>query len=125
MIPTPTPRRKRDPAIAMINVVFLMLIFFLIAGTVAAPLDPEIQLVDTSGLEGREPPDALVLDARGILSFRGMAIEPDTFMANHDKDSVRIVPDRNAPASRLIEVSSSLRMLGASSVFVVTEQAQE
>lgn len=123
MIPGPKPRRKRDSTIAMINVVFLMLIFFLIAGTIASPIDPELRLVNTSDLKGREPPDALVLDAKGVLSFRGMVIEPGAYMATHDKDAVRIVPDRNVPASRLVEVTGALRMLGASSVFVVTEQA--
>ena len=73
-------RRKRDPSIALINVIFIMLIFFLIAGTVAPPLDTDLQLVDTSGLEGREPPDALVLREDGTLSFRGTLIDADTYM---------------------------------------------
>jgi len=71
MIRPPAPRRTRDPTITLINIVFLMLIFFLIAGTIAPPLDPGLELVDTSGLEGREPPDALVLLKDGTLSFRG------------------------------------------------------
>ena len=50
MIRPSPPRRGRDSTIALINIVFLMLIFFLIAGTVAPPLDREIDLVDTSGL---------------------------------------------------------------------------
>ena len=55
------PAKKPEPAIALINIVFLMLIFFLIAGTLAPPLDKDLTLVRTAGLEGREPPDALVL----------------------------------------------------------------
>ena len=43
--------RKRDPSIALINIVFLMLVFFLIAGTIAAPLDPELTLVETSPID--------------------------------------------------------------------------
>ncbi|SDX53402.1 biopolymer transport protein ExbD [Ruegeria halocynthiae] len=117
------PNRKRDSTIPLINVVFLMLIFFLIAGTVAPPLDPELQLVDTSELEGREPPDALVLKADGVLSFRGAQTDPETFMASRDQGPVRIVPDRNASGQRLMEVTGDLRRHGASSVFLVTAQA--
>lgn len=122
----PAPlRRPRDSTIAMINVVFLMLIFFLIAGTIAPPLDPDLKLVDTSGLEGREPPDALVLREDGTLSFRGTPTDPAAYMVGHDTGPVRIVPDRNASGTRLIEVTGSLRRLGASAVILVTERALE
>ncbi|MEM6890817.1 MAG: biopolymer transporter ExbD [Pseudomonadota bacterium] len=118
-------RRKADPSIALINVVFLMLIFFLIAGTVAPPLDPEMRLVDTAGLEGREPPDALVLRADGSLSFRGALTTPEAYMADQTTGPVRIVPDRDASGARLLDVSTALRELGATSVFLVTERALE
>ncbi|WP_372570309.1 ExbD/TolR family protein [Ruegeria jejuensis] len=123
MIRATRPSRKRDSTIPLINVVFLMLIFFLIAGTVAPPIDPDLELVDTSELEGREPPDALVLNREGALSFRGRPIDPETYMASHDAGPVRIVPDRDASGPRLMEITGALRRLGASSVFLVTEQA--
>ncbi len=115
--------RKRDSTIPLINVVFLMLIFFLITGTLAPPLDPELKLVDTSELEGRDPPDALVLSENGALSFRGNPIDPATFMARQGENPVRIVPDRNVSGKRLMEVTGALRRHGAPSVFLVTEQA--
>ncbi|MBO9412073.1 MULTISPECIES: biopolymer transporter ExbD [unclassified Ruegeria] len=125
MIRSIRPRRKRDSTIALINVVFLMLIFFLIAGTVAVPLDPELQLVDTSELDGREPPDALVMHSDGSLSFRGTEIEPEAYMQGREPGPVRIVPDREALGARLVEVTGTLRRLGATSVFVVTQKALE
>jgi len=125
MIPSARIRRKGDPSIAMINVIFIMLIFFLIAGTVAPPLDTNLELVDTSSLEGREPPDALVLRADGSLRFRGDPTDAETFMSTYADGPVRIVPDRNASGTRLIEVSSRLRALGAGSVVLVTSRALE
>ncbi|NOE27155.1 biopolymer transporter ExbD [Ruegeria sp. HKCCD6157] len=119
------PGRNRDSTIPLINVVFLILIFFLITGTIAPPLDPDLDLVNTADLDGREPPDALVLHRDGTLSFRGNPIEAGAFMAAHDSGAVRIVPDRNASASRLMEITSNLRRLGAPTVFLVTEQALE
>lgn len=123
MIRPAPPRRKRDSTITLINVVFLMLIFFLIAGTIAPPLDPGLELVDTSDLEGREPPDALVLRRDGALSFRGSLTDPATYMSAHGTGPVRVVPDRNASGPRLIEVTGALRRLGAPSVILVTERA--
>jgi biopolymer transport protein ExbD len=125
MIRPASPRRTRDSTIVLINIVFLMLIFFLIAGTVAPPLDPDLKLVDTSGLEGREPPDALVLDDVGMLSFRGTPTNPADYMVDHGTGPVRIVPDRNVPGARLIEVAGTLRRLGATSIILVTERAFE
>ncbi|WP_170361612.1 ExbD/TolR family protein [Ruegeria arenilitoris] len=125
MIRHDRPSRKRDSTIPLINVVFLMLIFFLIAGTVAQPLDPDLELVNTSDLDGREPPDALVLHADGTLSFRGTPTDPQTYMTDRGEDPVRIVPDRNVSGARLIEVTGALRRLGATAVFAVTERALE
>ena len=125
MIRQSAPNRKRDSTIALINVVFLMLIFFLIAGTIAPPLDPDLELVDTSELEGREPPDALVLHKDGSLSFRGKETNPEAYMANFGTGPVRIVPDRDSPGSRLIEVTGLLRRNGAPSVYLVTGRSLE
>lgn len=115
--------RKRDTTIPLINIVFLMLIFFLIAGTVAPPLSPDLELVDTSELAGSEPPDALVLHEDGRLSYRGRDTDPESYMAAHEAGPVRIVPDRSVPAPRLIEVTGVLRRNGATAVILVTEQA--
>ncbi len=117
--------RKRDPSIALINIVFLMLVFFLIAGTIAAPLDRELKLVETSGLAGREPPDALVLREDGTLTFRGIPTDTAQYMAGHAGGPVRIVPDRNANGLQMMELSRTLRSLGATSVILVTERALE
>ncbi|MEP2716026.1 biopolymer transporter ExbD [Pseudophaeobacter sp.] len=125
MIRHPTPRRKRDSTITLINVVFLMLIFFLITGTIAPPLDSSLELVETSELSGREPPDALVLHQDGSLSFRGAPTTPEVYMASHAAEPVRIVPDRAVAGSRLIEVTGALRRLGAPSVFLVTLRSLE
>ena len=100
-----------------------MLVFFLIAGTVAPPLDPNLNLVQTKDLEGREPPDALVLHADGRLSFRGRATSPDQHILANGTGPSRIVPDRDVSAQRLMEVTSALRRAGASAVILVTERA--
>ncbi|MEM1301795.1 MAG: hypothetical protein AAGH17_04360, partial [Pseudomonadota bacterium] len=120
-----TQRRKPEPTIALINIVFLMLIFFLVAGSIAPPLDPTLELVNTSDLDGRAPPDALVLRADGTTLYRGEITDPAAYLAAQETGETvaRVVPDRNASAAKLVEVTTALQTAGAASVFVVTEKA--
>jgi biopolymer transport protein ExbD len=122
-----SPRKsQREPTIALINIVFLMLVFFMVAGTLAQPLDRSLTLVRTSDLEGRAPPDALVIHPDGRLVYRG-ADQPDaeTFFYSldpTDRDTLRIVPDRAMPARDLVALTRDLRAAGAQRVLVVTER---
>lgn len=117
---------KREPTIALINIVFLMLVFFMVAGTVAQPLDGELNLVRTAELEGRAPPDALVVHRDGRLSHRGEAVaDASEFLAGWsavDRQSIRIVPDRDLPAAQLVAIARDLRLAGAGQILVVTER---
>jgi len=124
-------RKAAEPTIALINVVFLMLIFFLIAGTVSPPLDDELQLVSVEGLDGRPPPDTLILHADGHLSLRGEVVLPEEIDiselpdAEADEDgqiALRIIPDRDVPAVTLLEVTDQLRLAGATQIWLVTER---
>lgn len=116
----------REPTIALINVVFLMLVFFMVAGTVAQPLDGDLKLVQTAELEGRAPPDALVVHPDGRLSYQGQPIiDAAAFYESQPDDAreiIRIVPDRDLPAAQLVAVAREMRGLGAKSVLLVTER---
>ncbi|MFD0982726.1 ExbD/TolR family protein [Tropicimonas aquimaris] len=119
---------RKEPTIALINVVFLMLIFFMIAGTLAPPLDSDLSLVETSGLEAREPPDTLIIHPDGRLSLRGRTVESvGRFLAELPEDvrqgAIRVVPDRELPAADLVRIGGELRAAGAAGVLVVTERA--
>ena len=119
-------RRTREPTIALINVVFLMLVFFMVAGTVAPPLERDLTLVRTAELEGRAPPDALVLHRDGSLSHRGKTVASvAAFIPERpeaDRQSIRIVPDRDVAATQLVAVARELRLAGAEQVLIVTER---
>ena len=124
----PKPATAREPTIALINVVFLMLIFFMIAGTLAAPMDGDLTLVQTDILDGRAPPDALVVHADGRLSYLGAPVDSvAAFMADQPEggqdQTLRLVPDRALPAQVLVRLSSELRAAGAARVMIVTERA--
>lgn len=120
---------KREPTIALINVVFLMLIFFLIAGTVAAPLSEDLTLVKTADIAGAAPPDGLIIHADGSLEAKGQAVaDAATFIAKLPEDAraeVRIIPDRDLPAADLLRIGAALQEAGADTLMIATERALE
>lgn len=122
-----SPRRRSEPMIALINIVFLMLIFFLVAAAIAPPLDRGVALVRADRVEGRAPPDAAVIRADGTLVYRGAEIGSEAYLAarlseSADRVALRIVPDRDLPAARLVAIAADLRRAGADEVWIVTER---
>ena len=80
----------------------------------------------TAELEGRAPPDTLVVHADGRMMYRGEAIaSAEAFYAARpeaERDRVRIVPDEALPATTLVNLARDLRAAGASSVVIVTQR---
>ncbi|OOY13016.1 hypothetical protein BMG00_04190 [Thioclava marina] len=68
---TDTPRRSLpEPLLPMINVVFLLLIFFLLAATLAQPTPFEVSPPEAMGGEQADPGDlTLFVGADGQLGF--------------------------------------------------------
>ena len=122
-------RSRREPTIALINIVFLMLIFFMAAATLAPPLDGGLKLVQTEDLDGRAPPDALVVHADGRLVYRGEVLSDARayvdVLAWDARETVRIVPDAELPARDLVALGAALRAAGAARVLMVTERGLE
>lgn len=120
---------EREPTTALINIVFLMLIFFLVAGTLAPSLDKDLKLVRTKDLDRQAPADALVVHPDGQMSVRGAEVaDASAYFAGLDDEArkrVRVVPDQDLPASTLVALGRDLRSAGAESVFIVTERGLE
>ncbi|SMX42484.1 ExbD/TolR family protein [Actibacterium lipolyticum] len=128
MLTRRSKRTKGEPTIALINIVFLMLVFFMVAGTLAAPLDGELNLIETAGLEGREPPDTLVVHPDGRLSLRGKTVVSvaeflSSLPAELRTKDIRVVPDKALPARDLLRIAAELRQGGAARVMVVSQRA--
>ena len=118
---------EREPTIALINIVFLMLVFFMIAGTLAPPLDREVKLVSTADLEGAAPPDTLVIHKDGRLSYRGTDVADAAAhlaaLPQEARAALRGVPDRDLPARDLVKIGNALRAAGAERIILVSERA--
>ncbi|MCO6385428.1 biopolymer transporter ExbD [Aliihoeflea sp. 40Bstr573] len=129
-LPRPRPSRKGESTIALINIVFLMLIFFLIAGTLAPPIDSEISFISTADADGSEPPDALYVTAEGTMRSRGVEMSAADYVARESERQaetegveIKLAADRDLAADKLIDVVAELRAAGAGTIRVITERA--
>ncbi|MEX0957042.1 MAG: biopolymer transporter ExbD [Rhizobiaceae bacterium] len=127
-LPRPRQARQRENTIALINIVFLMLIFFLIAGTLTPPLDSDVQLIAALQSNPAEPPEALFITAEGKLRWHGNETNVGTFLesrsaAGSAEEEIKIAADQSLPAERLIDVIGELRAGGTERIVVVTERA--
>ena len=114
---------QREPTIALINIVFLMLVFFMVAGTLARPVDPTLELVETRTLDGVSPPDALVVYPDGRISHGGQAFVAS--LTDAERAVIRLLPDRSLPAEKLVTLTRTLRAAGAGQVVLVTKRGLE
>lgn len=122
-------KKPKEPTIALINIVFLLLIFFLAASTLAPPMDNEVELIDTRLLDNDPPPNALVIRADGSLMLHGNSTTIDDFL-QHQKTlavgnsglNIRLVPDRQVNAKTLVKIANQLKLGGAKSIKLVTQR---
>ncbi|TVP99174.1 MAG: biopolymer transporter ExbD [Roseinatronobacter sp.] len=118
-----TPRNRAEPTIALINIVFLMLIFFLIAGSLAPPPDADVALVALNEITTEPPSDALVMLADGSLRHAGQMLTSEAAIAEFAGAArVRLLPDRAAPATDLVALAQGLRAAGVAELVIVTER---
>lgn len=123
-------RERGEPTLPLINIVFLILIFFLVSAQLSRPLDSSLELVTTDDPELVPPPDALLINANGDLWFRGKEQKISEILQILDAEkapntplNIQVIPDRRSDATRLVEVSLLLRSGGADAVFLVTQRA--
>lgn len=117
---------KREPIVSLINIVFLILIFFMVAGSLSANRASGIEFVQTQGLECCSEEDALDILADGTLVKQGATqASLEQFIANIDSldRTIRLRPDKNYPARELLSMVKSLQAAGATHIVVLTEQA--
>ena len=118
-----TPSR-RDPTISLINIVFLILIFFMVSSTLSRTSSAGLEFVQTEGLDCCAGAHVLQVTSQGALFANGQPIsDPVQYLnARPPTDlTVRLVPDQNLPARDLLILIGELRAMGAERIVVVTE----
>ncbi len=125
-------RRPYESVVPLINVVFLLLIFFLLAGTLQPTDDIEVDLPVGQVDDKRASEDVvLYMEADGFvyLGDRVMGAELAAYQLRNFLDDegiydVSIKADENAPAHELIVLMEGLRNVGVREVNLVTEQSE-
>lgn len=115
-----TPRRQPpENTLSLINIVFLMLIFFLVAGHMSTQQKGDVKLTELISLETTKlPSDAIAITARGEILYKGRQVAKTELLeilrAAKDKDiaSLRLMPDRNLPAAQLVDVLEIIGQAG-------------
>jgi biopolymer transport protein ExbD len=119
-------KRPLGTTISLINIVFLMLIFFLVAGQLAPPLDGQVDLSKSEEAPPLPPPDALYARADGTLVYRDEEISAEAFLglqAPTGDEIVRLGADAALPADKLLNHVAALYAAGARKVLIVTRKA--
>ncbi len=122
--PPPRPR-FRETTVPMINIVFLLLIFFLISAQIAPPEPFEVLLPTGEGADTAEAAGALYLSAEGVAAFqdqRGDAAIAAALadLAARGADALELRADSGVEASFVAALLAQLAQAGILEVALVT-----
>ncbi len=129
-MPRKAEKRPLESTVSLINIVFLMLIFFLVAGQLAPPQDPEVTLSEAQA-PSLPPPDALYVRSDGSLYFREQPVTADAYLAERlekndtGADRIELAADKELEAAQLLRHVAELYQAGAKRVVVVTRTISE
>lgn len=127
-LPAPKPAPKPDVTIALINIVFLLLVFFIVAGPVAFEDRMDVQTAfSLFGDGGQSPERAVFLDVEGRYRFDDQIVPlgqlVDTLRAADalpQSGPLRLVPDHRLEAQTLIRALDQLNQVGLFHLSIVT-----
>lgn len=117
------PHKHRENIVPMINVVFLLLIFFLVSAQIAPP-EPFAVIPPKSDIDASaDGLDTLYIDKDGLLAF-GNARGDAVFLALAERVNsgpLLIRADRNVAASKLAALLPKIAKTGITDLSLITE----
>ena len=127
-------RQRKQPAenmIPLINIVFLILIFFLVASTVRPFSDRDVRLADTSESKGTGAGTRMAVLRRDGTKYLGGELVSENELRQQFKTwaaqperGVTLVADRNMPAAQLVGVVTLANAAGIKNVKLLTRKAR-
>jgi len=121
-----TPSRTTDDLVPLINVVFLLLIFFLLAGTLMPTPAAPVRYIEGAGEAAPAiPADAVYVDSAGAIHLREgpaslEALDARLAAARAAQRPLPLVLDRALPMQKVRPVLKRLSEAGVTKVDMVT-----
>lgn len=128
MARTPFKRRRTETTLALINILFLRLVFFLVAGRILRPVLQDLTLVQIDDPAPAAPADTPGVMAAGLVFWKGLPARPEDYAASLQEEGLtwprvaRLMMDRDLPAADLVALSRLLREAGAQEVRLVADR---
>ena len=121
----PFRRKASEPTITLINVVFLLLAFFIVAGTIADRPPADVRLISLP--EGPSTPleNIVLLRADGRVEWPVGHSAASYLAQRSGQGAVRILADRDAPAAALVATAQTLAEQGAKEIRLIAERLSQ
>lgn len=125
----PLAKRKWLDLAPMIDVVFLLLIFFMLTSIYAKPMIP-IKLPESETSVAQEEPEITIgISSDGSLSLNGLSITIDQLrdelsqhLLERPEKNIRLTADKRVYFGLVINVMDIAKQAGADNIAVVTEK---
>lgn len=129
-IERPRKSRQMENTIALINIVFLILVFFMIAGTIAPASAPMVKAITTIDAEATSHSTMLGVNVEGVLIYQGQEISAQAYVAgianqSEESQEIRLFPDRDLPAVKLLDTLATLKDAGGQNIIIISERAHQ
>lgn len=113
-----TSSKARESVVPMINVAFLLLIFFLMVAVIVPPQPFAVTPPEASGQSEAPAPETLFVNEDGDLAFG--AHRGDAVFAALSETRIRVRADAKLDASELARILTRLREAGVTSIEIAT-----
>lgn len=122
-------RRELVNITPLIDVVFILLVFFMLAGAIERPEELDVSPPISASDEASNVEDVVILvDKDGSVAFQGTVMPSDfelvrtatVWFAVRPDSSIQLKADADADAARVIEVMELLREAGAQYLVLLT-----
>ncbi len=126
------PKREYEYLVPLINVVFLLIIFFLVTGTMQQAEPVKVDLPQ-GAIDETKPAEAVTvyLGADGFVYFHDQVAEARfapfmlrSFFLKEGHRSVQIRADKNADAEVLVDMMEQMREINIEEIIILTEHAK-
>lgn len=115
-LPPPRPTKAIDSSLAIVNIVLLLIFFFLATGSLIASDSVEIDLPETTQLPlDLLPKPLLTVDADAAMTLDGIPLEPGNLAAAMlDYPTLHVLADRNLGAGTLLDLLAAEELVAVS-----------